>query len=356
MPSRRMACALGGAIARRAAPAGVVAGALALAVLAALGATVPVRAQEPGNGEVSIGTFNLGTSHDGFSVVEPPTGIPEPRRENPEDGSGRWFFQNWYAKPAPEASAESLYTSAMEALDAGRRDEAQGLLERLISEAPSSPRARAARQHLGQIYRGAEPEAQAVPAGRADVREAPLPWTQDTAERTAAATRPAVAGVSQPLSRAALHQARVSPAIDGQFLSDAGDRVFFGSGNAVLGTRARGVIQSQARFLIRFPNLFAAIEGHADDGTVSDAEALRLSEERAAVVRERLIAEGVPAHRVVAYGRGMDERVSDCPAPECMAQNRRAVTILLNHRVEAKPVRRAQGAGTPGAADPPPTP
>lgn len=296
--------------------------------------------------------LDLGTPYVGFSVADPPAGVAEPKRDGANDGIGRWFFQSWSAKPAPETSAETLYTSAMDALRANRRDEAQRLLERLISEAPESPRASAARHHLGRIYRGIDGGARAMPVGRTEGRSLPSSWSQSG---VGASARPALAGLSQPLSRGVLHRARVSPVIDAQFLSDAGDRVFFGAGSAVLGARAWGVIQSQARFLIRYPNLFVAVEGHADDDALPEADMLRLSEERAAVVRERLIAEGVDPNRVVAYGRGRDDRVSDCAASECMAQNRRAVTVLLNRRVEAKPMRRAQGEAAAGSTDVSPT-
>ncbi|MGE3229011.1 MAG: hypothetical protein AB7J30_06195, partial [Hyphomicrobium sp.] len=57
------------------------------------------------------------------------------------------------------------------------------------------------------------------------------------------------------------------------------------------------------------------------------------------------IAEGVDEVRLVAYGRGREDRVSDCPEPECLAQNRRAVTILLNGRLEQMQGRRAQSGG-----------
>jgi peptidoglycan-associated lipoprotein len=320
----------------------------------------PALAQEPRGNEGPIGTFTLGPStlapstpgasplgpsplgagHDGFSIVEPPAGVPARKRDNADDGSGRWFFQGWDLSPARDTSAESLYSDAMLALDGGRHDVAQRLFERLIAEAPNSPRAEAARQHLGQIYRGVDP------AGRARPAE-----TQAAGADGGASSF----GVSKAVSRAALHQARVAPAIDGEFLSDAGDRVFFSAGSADLGVRARGVIQSQARFLLRYPELFAAIEGHADDGSTADAESLRLSDERAAAVRDRLIAEGVDSVRILAYGRGREDRVSDCPAPDCLAQNRRAVTILLDRSIEpeARPARRAQGnAPAPATASP----
>lgn len=286
--------------------------------------------------EVSIGTFKLGPSHDGFSIIEPPAGVPERQRDGADDGSGRWFFQGWQSSPRQEPSADDLYKDALRALEGGQRAEAQRLFERLIAEAPSSTRASAARQYLGEIYRNT-------------AAERALPWTQ--ANDTAAAAVPASIAISQAPPRATVHQARVSAAIDGRFLSDAGDRVFFSAGSASLGSRAQGVIQAQARFLIRHPHLFAAVEGHSDDGALADAETLRLSEERAAVVRQRLVAEGVAPQRLLAYGRGREERVSDCLAPECLAQNRRAVTVLLSRRVapEASPLRRAEG-GAQGPA------
>ncbi|WP_139247838.1 OmpA family protein [Hyphomicrobium sp. CS1GBMeth3] len=291
--------------------------------------------------------FDLNTPHDGFSVVDPLEGVPERRRES-DEGVGSWFFPGWSSKPSAEKSAEDLYKAGTAALEAGRREEAQRLFEQVISQDPGSARARAARQQLGEIYRGVTGEPQAIPAARSSVT-GPTPRARNGGVDSASV----LSGISQAVSPTALLRARVSPAVDGQFLSDAGDRVFFGTGNAGLGSRARGVIQAQARFLIRFPNLYVAIEGYADDGAMSDEDVQRLSEERAAVVRDRLIAEGVGAERIIAYGRGGGGRVSDCPAPECMAQNRRAVTILLMRRIETRPVRHADGDDQPGPGRPP---
>jgi peptidoglycan-associated lipoprotein len=289
-----------------------------------------VRAQESGpeRNEVPIGTFKLGQPQSGFSVDEPPAGLSAGQpRDSSDDGSGRWFFQNWDTGSKAE-SPESLYADALAALDNGRTADAQRLLERLIAESPDSPRAAEARQYLGRIYSAAASRAEA-----------------DAAMPRLSGARDGALIVSQPLSRTALRQVRVSATLDGQFLSDAGDRVFFSAGSAALGARARGVIQAQARFLKQHPELSAAVEGYADDGALPDPEMLRLSEERAAVVRDRLIAAGIEAERLVAYGRGHEDRVSDCPAPECLAQNRRAVTVLIDGPIpsDGKPLRRAEG-------------
>lgn len=341
-------CAIGGCgIGLRAAAALAFAAALSGGLSAA-----QAQAEDPAASfnEVPIGTFKLGPSHDGFSIVEPPAGVPERKRDNGDDGSGRWFFQNWQTSPRQNVSAEDLYADALKALEDGRKEEAQRLFERLIAEAPNSPRAGAARQHLGKIYRGAEPEAVGSLQADGNAGEDALPWA---VPGQAEAAGPAALELSQPLSRAVLYQARVSPTIDARFLSAAGDRVFFSAGSTNLGSRAQSVIQSQARFLVRYPELSVAVEGYADDGPLSNADTIRLSEQRAAVVRERLIAEGVEPERIVAYGRGREDRVSDCPAPECLAQNRRAVTVLLSRRVEAKPLRRVQGASAPSTAPAP---
>lgn len=291
-------------------------------------------AQEPG--EAPIGSFQLGNPHDGFLITEPPAGVPESKNEAPEDGSGRWFFQRWDQSGASDA-ADDLYDDAMQALKDGHTEEAQRLFESLVATAPRSKHAAEARQHLARLYNRVETGSTGT-ANAAKTGEGgrPMAWADAAASSVAA-----------PLSPAALQRAKVSPSLDGQFLADAGDRIFFSAGSAVLGARARGVIQAQARFLKQHPELSAAVEGHADDGALPDAETINLSEQRAAVVRERLIAEGIDAERLLAFGRGRTQRVSDCPQPECSAQNRRVVTILLNARIGDLPVGRRAGADQP---------
>lgn len=338
-------------------PSSSATGTLRAVALAAFLAAAPFvfcqssKAEEPDGAERGprSGAFGFADPQSGVSVVEPPAGVPGRGSAGADDGSGSWFFQSVDNEPAADL-AERLYKDARQALDAGRTDEAQRLFERLIAEAPASAEAAEARRHLGEIYRSAEPaSAQPAAAGDPAPEGEAAPWPP-AGPAVAAAPPPATLDVSPPLPAAVIRKARVSGALDGQFLSDAGDRVFFSAGSADLGARARGVLQAQARFLQQHPELSAAVEGHADDGALAEDETRRLSEARAAVVRERLIAEGVDADRLVAYGRGRDDRVANCTAAECLAQNRRAVTVLLDGPlpVEARGGRRAQG----GAASP----
>ena len=277
----------------------------------------------------------------GLSVDEAPDGLSDGRREDADEGSGSWFFRSWRSY-APQDTAERTYDDAMKALEAGKTAKAQRLFEQLIADAPRSKLAGEARSHLGRLYRRQAAETKAATQTAKAVGAAAMPWTDSqTAE-----ARPASLEVAPPVPRSVLLAGRVSRFVDDEFLRDAGDRVFFGAGSADLGIRAHGVIRAQARFLIQRPELAAVVEGHADDGELPDDETLRLSQARALAVRDRLVAEGVDVGRLTAYGRGREERVADCAKPDCMAQNRRAITILLDgpNRLSQQPMRESESA------------
>ena len=135
--------------------------------------------------------------------------------------------------------------------------------------------------------------------------------------------------------------ASLGPAAD--FQSQVGDRVFFSDASAELGSRGRVALEAQAAWLVRYPNLSVIVEGHADDAGGIDHN-LEVSQRRADVVRRRLIQMGVAPERVrvVAFGRARP--IAECPAAECAAQNRRAVTVI------GPPVDTAATTGAHGPA------
>lgn len=115
-----------------------------------------------------------------------------------------------------------------------------------------------------------------------------------------------------------------------------GDRIFFSAGSADLGSRARALIAAQAAWLLRRPDLDVVVEGHADDAMIG-VDNGQTSEIRARVVRDRLVAEGVPVDRVRISPQADRDRVAICGDSDCAAQNRRAVVLVG--------VRRDEGAG-----------
>jgi peptidoglycan-associated lipoprotein len=111
------------------------------------------------------------------------------------------------------------------------------------------------------------------------------------------------------------------------FLVDVGDRVFFSESSAALGTRARYVVDNQARWLKVRPDLTVTVIGRADDGGSPDF-ANELSKQRAAAVRERLIAAGIESARIKLDATGGKDLPAVCKTPLCHAENRNAEVLI----------------------------
>lgn len=244
----------------------------------------------------------------------------------PADGEGTY---------GPEERAQELYLDGLEKLGGGHRDWAQTTFEAVIARFPNSAAAGLARSRLGDLYRGTPAESAAAPD--ASQVAAPLASRAAVAPPPPAATPGRGPVWEQELRRNAPIQAKLR--------GEAGDRIFFSSGSAELGTRARMALAAQAQWLIRWHEFEAAVEGHADEpGT--DEENLTLSRQRADAVRQRLIEEGVEAARVSVVAAGRTQRVATCTAPDCSPQNRRAVTLVF-----ASGTRAHLGLAEPATAD-----
>lgn len=122
------------------------------------------------------------------------------------------------------------------------------------------------------------------------------------------------------------------------FATEAGDRVFFAENSAVIGGRARALIEHQARWLAKRPDLKVTIVGRSDDGLPAEA-ARDIGEKRAVAVRDRLVANGVTPNRIAIETRGARDPVATCTSPLCQAQNRQAETVIGT----------TSAAGLPGA-------
>lgn len=239
----------------------------------------------------------------------------------------------------PEERAQELYLDAMAKLDAGDAVWAGRTFSDVIERFPDSTAAGLARLRLGELAAGRPPAKSIVPP--------------------AAKQPPATVGHGPAWDQ----ELRRNAAIQAKLRADAGDRVFFGSGAARLGTRANAAISAQAQWLKQWREFEAAIEGHADDPG-SDADNLKLAQQRAEAVRQRLVAEGVDSSRLAIVAMGRADPVATCSESACAAQNRRVVTLVFapgtRERLGLVPIESAEASeplppGTaPSAAEPAP--
>lgn len=198
------------------------------------------------------------------------------------------------ADTASDSPAEMLQ-DGLEALLDRQRDLAAELFQQLISAFPASPEASRAKTELNAMAAGNPPSDE--DARDDDVRDV---------------------GFVERLS---------DPELRMKFAVEAGDRVFFAENSAVIGGRARVMLEHQARWLVKRPNLRVTIVGRSDDGVPSEA-ARDIAAQRAQAVRERLIANGVAASRIAVETRGSRDPIATCTSPLCQAQNRHAETVI----------------------------
>ena len=120
---------------------------------------------------------------------------------------------------------------------------------------------------------------------------------------------------------------RSGPGSQQDLAQTAGDRVFFDTDKSDPKPESRTILQRQAEWLKRFPNVIVTIEGHCDERGTREYN-LALGERRAQSVKNQLIALGVPANRVstITYGKERPAVVGSVEAS--WAQNRRAVTVV----------------------------
>lgn len=113
----------------------------------------------------------------------------------------------------------------------------------------------------------------------------------------------------------------------GEVFTLAGDA--FTSGKAKLTPAATAAVKTLSAYLQAVNGARARVEGHTDSQG-SAAANRTLSQQRAAAVREALVAAGLPAGRVEAVGHGADHPVGDNRTEAGRAANRRVEVIVLS--------------------------
>ncbi|RUP09685.1 MAG: OmpA family protein [Hyphomicrobium sp.] len=212
---------------------------------------------------------------------------------------------------ADRETAAELLEDGLDALSDHADESGRRLLDRVVSDYPGTIEASRAKRAIAALDSG-EP----IPDERAQIKAG-------LAERTGEYRR--------------------------AFLVDVGDRVFFAENSAILGGRARSIVEGQARWLNARPDLTVQVIGRADeDGGRTALTALSL--QRAQAVRDRLVAAGIAENRIEVKAAGNADRLAVCGGPLCQAQNRNAEVYIKDWRYDGTWPPRAATSGYPAKA------
>ena len=105
--------------------------------------------------------------------------------------------------------------------------------------------------------------------------------------------------------------------------------IFFDTDRFNIDSSDAAALQSQAQYLMRYPSINVTVEGHADERGTREYN-LALGERRANAAKNYLVGIGVDAGRIRTVSHGKERPVALASNEAAWAQNRRAVTIVVN--------------------------
>jgi outer membrane protein OmpA-like peptidoglycan-associated protein len=178
-----------------------------------------------------------------------------------------------------------------------------------------------------QARRAAEARARAA---EAKVREAEQASRQasEAAARARAAEQAKTAELANELASLKAQQT------DRGLVLTVGD-MLFDVGKTEMGPGAQRSIDKLAEFLKAYPKRAVLVEGHTDN--IGDEEFnVKLSQQRADAVRDRLVAKGIAAQRIRTKGYGPKFPIVDNNTAAGRQQNRRVEVVVLNEGASAE--------------------
>jgi peptidoglycan-associated lipoprotein len=108
-----------------------------------------------------------------------------------------------------------------------------------------------------------------------------------------------------------------------------GDTVHFDYNEYNLRDEDRGVLQRQAAWLQKYPQVRVTIEGHCDERGTREYN-LALGARRANAVKQYLVGLGVSSGRMDTTSYGKERPTCTESSEDCYAQNRRGVTVVTS--------------------------
>ncbi|WP_199801058.1 peptidoglycan-associated lipoprotein Pal [Parerythrobacter jejuensis] len=130
-------------------------------------------------------------------------------------------------------------------------------------------------------------------------------------------------GPTTPAGPAVGSQQHFVNAVNGQNV------IYFDTDRFNIDSADAAALQSQAQYLGQYQNVSVTIEGHADERGTRDYN-LALGERRANAAKNYLVSLGVPANRIATVSYGEERPVATASTAQAWAQNRRAVTVVIN--------------------------
>ncbi len=138
---------------------------------------------------------------------------------------------------------------------------------------------------------------------------------------------PTVAPTPEP-TPAPAPSATVTPGTIQDFVVNVGERVFFDLDSYSVRADAAPLLDAQAAWLVRYPNVQVRIEGNADERGTREYN-LALGSRRANSVREHLVSRGVAPSRISTVSFGKERPIDPGTTEEAFQQNRNARTAIV---------------------------
>ncbi len=110
--------------------------------------------------------------------------------------------------------------------------------------------------------------------------------------------------------------------------SVASDTINFGLDQYDIDASARQILDTQAQWLQRYPNVRVTIEGHCDERGTREYN-LALGDRRANAAASYLATRGISPTRITTISYGKERPLALGSDEGAWAQNRRAVTVVL---------------------------
>jgi peptidoglycan-associated lipoprotein len=118
-----------------------------------------------------------------------------------------------------------------------------------------------------------------------------------------------------------------APGSNRDFVINAGDLVYFDFDAYSLRDDARPVLDAQAAWLRRYPEVRVRVEGNCDERGTREYN-FALGARRANAVREYLVDHGVSAARIATISYGKERPIDPGDSDQALAHNRNGHTVI----------------------------